>query len=192
MTWLFESPATIAVWSVILGIAAGVAWSFTGKKIFIVAIGLVIAGAAGLLIAEKMIITDREAIELKLREIADDLAHNRHARIIGHIATSNLAIQATATQELPNYTFTEVRITKIHSIEVDTAPKNRTAKVDFNIVATGTFRQGADSISDTSVPRMIKLDMIKEDDGEWRVDNYSHAPPQEFLFKVPGMDDAAP
>ncbi|ADB17531.1 hypothetical protein Psta_2866 [Pirellula staleyi DSM 6068] len=192
MTWLFDSPTTIVLWSVVLAIAAGVAWTFTGKRIFAVLTGLIVLTAAGLLIAEKVIITDREAIEIKLKEIADDLAANRQAAVVANIAASNIKLQQVAKSELPNYQFTSLRITKIHSIEIDSAPKNRTARVEFNIVAEGTFKVGDDQISGMKVPRLIKVDMLKEEDGVWRVDNYSHAAPQEFLFQVPGSEGMTP
>ena len=88
---------------------------------------------------------------------------------------------------MPNYKFTECRVTKIHSTDIDASSEPRSAKVQFNVVASGTFRQGGMELSDT-VPRWVELHLVKEQDGRWRVQDYDHRPPQQFLFGQP-LDD---
>jgi hypothetical protein len=91
---------------------------------------------------------------------------------------------------MPNYKFTECRVTKVHKTDVDAASEPRSAIVKFNIVASGTFRQGSLEWSDT-VPRWIQLHLVKEEDGRWRVQDYDHKPAQQFMFGQP-LDELDP
>ena len=182
MNRLFESPLSIAVLGFLLVAGLGMSWILSGRKELLYA--LVAAGllVAGLLVAERMITTDREAIEAKLNEIAKDVESNSVARVAKHIAASAPELKSKAQAELPNYQFTEMRVTAVHQVEVNSAADPRTAVVEFNVIGTGTFRVGSDSLTD-SIPRWVRLQMVKEKDGEWRVADYEHAPPQQMLLR---------
>jgi hypothetical protein len=101
---------------------------------------------------------------------------------VQHIATSALSLKQKAEAELPNYKFTECRVTKVHSIDVNSKATPPTAIARFNVIASGSFSYGGFEVSDSQVPRWIELQMVKEKDGRWTVEDYSHAPPQQMLF----------
>ena len=185
MIWLFESPALVALLGILLIIFMGVCWIMSGRKELLYALVACIALVAGLLVAERMITTEREAIEAKLTEIAADVQSNSVSRVLSHIHSSAPEIKAKAQAELPNYQFIEMRVTGIHLVEVNRAASPRTAVVEFNVVGSGSFKVGGDMVSETTVPRWIKLQMVKDGDGEWRVRDYDHAAPNQMLYQDP-------
>jgi|GEM_PF-463370 len=183
MTWLFDQPLTIVLLSVGLLTGLAITWISTGHKVLLYALigGAVIAVL--LLITERFVVTDREAIEATLQQMARDVASNVPAKITQHISASAPQIQAAANTEMPKYKFDSLRITKIHRIDVKADAEPRTAVVEFNIIAKGTFGSGADVLADATIPRWVELDLVKDPDGAWRVKDYRHAQPQQMLFE---------
>jgi hypothetical protein len=78
-------------------------------------------------------------------------------------------------------------VTKIHKTDVDTSVEPRSAIVEFNVYVDGKFGQGGFEVNGPAV-RWIKLHLIREADGKWRVENYEHAPPQQFMLGEPLYD----
>jgi hypothetical protein len=93
-------------------------------------------------------------------------------------------LQQRVETELPNYQFKECRITRIHQVEIDAQSEPRSAIVEFNVVATGTFQQSGMELTDT-VRRWIRLHMVREKDGRWAVQDYQHASPERMMFDQP-------
>ena len=185
--WLFDSPIYIVLVGIILAIAVGGAWTASGRKELLYALGTVVGLTVIMLIAERLIVTDREAIRSTLNEIAHDVQNNDVAKVVSHIAQGSTSLVQKAQGEMPNYDFTVCRVTKVHKIDVDANSEPRSAIVEFNVRVEGTFK--APGIEASGVyPRWVKLQLIRESDGKWRVQNYEHAPPQQFLLGEP-LDD---
>ncbi|HYM86212.1 MAG TPA: hypothetical protein VET30_05690 [Pseudoxanthomonas sp.] len=182
--WLFDQPLYIVIIGIVLGILVGGAWTASGRKELLYALGGVVGLTIVLMIIERLVITDAEAIRITLNEIARDVQNNNLKRLVGHISKANPSLVQRAEAEMPNYKFSECRVTKVHQTDVDADSEPRSAVVTFNVVASGTFRQAGLEVSDT-VPRWVQLHMVREEDGRWRVQNYKHAPPQQFLFGQP-------
>ena len=185
MSWLFEKPVFIVVLGIVIAVLVGAAWSASGRKELLYALGVIVGLVVVGLIVERAVVTDSEAIRATLVEIAHDVQSNNVQRVTRHIAASKGQLVQKAQAEMPNYRFTECRVTKIHKIDVSAANEPRTAVVEFNIVATGTFRQGSIEVADTRVPRWIRLEMVLEPDGAWRVQDYHHEAPQQMMFEKP-------
>jgi hypothetical protein len=189
MNWLFESPLTIVVIGAVLLIALGAVWSQTGRKELLYALGATVALIVVGLIVERLVITDREAIRQTLLQIAADVESNNLPSVVKHVYSGAPGLKQKVEAEMPNYRFTECRLTKIHTIDIDASQEPRSAVVEFNVSATGSFSQGGFSISDTQVPRWVRLHMVKETDGRWTVQDYQHAPPQQMMFNQPLYED---
>ena len=56
----------------------------------------------------------------------------------------------------------------------------------------GTFSQGGFELSEPHVPRWVRLHMVREKDGRWKVQDYEHAPPQQFMYSQKLDDGAGP
>jgi hypothetical protein len=182
--WLLESPYTIVAAGVALIFVIGAAWTATGRQELLYALAAAIALLFAGLLTERLIVTDRERIESTLREIARDVKNNDHRRIMGHIHSSAAAIKQKAQAELPKYHFTEFRITRINSIDVDRSADPPSAVVEVNVVGGGTFREHG--IEMDHVARWVKLHLLKEKDGRWTVAEYEHDDPQRMIMQNPG------
>jgi hypothetical protein len=185
MNWLFEQPLAIVVLGMLLTLALGAAWSASGRKELLFAMGAALALLIGALVMERMVVTDREAIDATLKQIAHDVKTNNRRALMRHIYSGAPKLKQKADAELPNYEFTECRITKIHLIDVDSLAEPRSAIVEFNIIAGGNFTYEGISFSDTNIPRWVKLHLVREKDGRWTVQEYEHAEPQRGLLNQP-------
>jgi hypothetical protein len=188
MNLFAEQPLVVLILGTVVALAAGAAWASTGKRWLLVVLGLVVLLTAGGMIAEHLIVTDREAIEATLLEIADDVESNDFERLTRHIYSGAPDLQAKAAAELPGYKFTECRITTIHTTDVDASADPRSALVEFNIVASGSFQAGGVEITDQAVRRWIRLHLVRENDGRWAVQDYEHDSPDRMLYGSPMMD----
>jgi hypothetical protein len=185
MNWLFEQPLIIVVLSMLLILGLGAAWSASGRKELLFAMGAALALLAGGVIMERMVITDREAIDATLEQIARDVQTNNRQALIRHIYSGAPKLKQKAEAELPNYEFTECRITKIFSRDIDSLAEPRSAIVEFNIVASGNFTYEGVSFSDSNIPRWVKLHLVREKDGRWTVQEYEHDTPQRGFMNPP-------
>lgn len=183
MTWLWEQPLVIVVVGVTTLAALGAAWAVSGRRALLAA-----AATAGVLLAvglvtERLVVTDREAIQQMLQQLVRDVRSNNLRAVTQHIASRAPQLRQKVTAEMPRYRFDDCRITRVHQIEIDAHARPRTARVEFNVVASGTFREGGFEISDALVPRWVCLFLVKEEDGRWTVEDYDHAPPQQMLLQ---------
>ena len=178
MTALLEPSTTFWLTLIFVGVVAALLsamWAATGRRE--PAWGA--AAAIGLLpvmfMIERLVVTDREAIEATLHEIAADVKSNNRSAVLAHIHPLSPSLRRQAQQEMPKYQFTECKVNKIHRIEVDRmAPSS--AEAEFNVFVSGTFQvQGMTASGD--FPRYVALKLSKDEDGKWRVTNYAHADP---------------
>jgi hypothetical protein len=56
--------------------------------------------------------------------------------------------------------------------------------VEFNVIASGTFKQPGFEVTDT-IPRWVKLHLLRESDGRWTVAEYEHDNPQRMILNRP-------
>src|SRR6476469_8713207 len=119
MLWLYEQPLVIVALGVALILALGAAWSATGRKELLYACGAAFVLLVAGLIVEKVVVTDREAIRTTVVQIARDVQHNDRRAVLAHIYSGSPGLRRQAEAELPKYQFTELRITRIHLIDVD-------------------------------------------------------------------------
>ena len=184
MNWLCEQPLIIVVLGVTVIFGLGAAWSATGRKELlygvVAALVLLLAGLA----TERLVITDREAIRAALHEIARDVKNNDRNAVVRHIHASAPELKQKAEGELPNYKFSECRVTKVNLIDVDSQAEPRSAIVEFNVMAAGTFRYEGLEVTDT-VPRWVQLHMLRDNAGRWAVVGYEHDSPQRMLMNSP-------
>ena len=181
MNLLLEQPLAIVIVGVVLGLVAGTAWTSTGRKGWLIGLGLVVVLTIAGLIVERLVVTDREAIEATLAEIARDVQSNDLRAVLRHVSSNNPELQQKAEAEMPNYRFDECRVTKIFQLDIDASAEPRSALVEFNVIASGSFQQGGVELADRGVPRRVLLQMVREKDGRWRVQDYAHSSPLENL-----------
>jgi uncharacterized membrane protein (Fun14 family) len=178
--WLFEQPLIIVGLGVGLILALGAAWTASGRKELLYALAAAVILLFAGLITERLVKTDKEQIRETLQEIARDVKANDHRKVMGHIHSSAASVKQQAQAELPKYKFTEFRITKIHTIDVDASAEPRSAMVELNMVGGGSFHEfGIDA---DHVPRWVQLHLLRETDGRWTVADYKHDDPQRMIM----------
>jgi hypothetical protein len=181
MSWLYEQQLIIVVIGVAVILGLGAAWSASGRRELLYAIAAAIFLLVAGLVTERLVVTDKEAIRATLLEIASDVKRNDHRAVLSHIHPTAPELKRKAQAEIPNYQFTECRVTKINVIDVDSHTEPRSAIVEFNIIASGTFKPPGFEVTDT-IPRWIKLHMLREKDGRWTVVDYDHDSPERMMF----------
>jgi len=178
MLWLYEQPLLIVALGVAVILALGAAWSASGRKELLyaccVAFVLLVIG----LIVEKLVVTDREAIRSTVLQIARDVQHNDRRAVLGHIHSGSPQVRRQAEAELPKYQFTELRITKIHLIDVDRQAEPRSAIVEFNVIGSGSERGGFEL---EHIAQWVKLHMLRETDGRWTIADFEHDSPERMI-----------
>jgi hypothetical protein len=178
MLWLYEQPLVIVALGVALILALGAAWSASGRKELLIASGLAFVLLVAGLIVEKVVVTDREAVRATVLRIARDVQNNNRQAVLSHIYSGSPQLKRQAEGELPKYHFTELRITRIHLIDVDRQAEPRSAIIEFNVIGSGSERGGVEI---EHIAQWVKLHMLREKDGRWTVADYEHDSPERMI-----------
>lgn len=182
MNWLWEQPLVIVLVGLSILVVLGAAWVLSGRRELLLAAAAAAVLLVVGLVVEWLVITDREAIQQTLRQIARDVQSNNLRAVTQHIAKRAPQLRQKVLAEMPRYRFDRCRITRVHRIEVDAQAQPRTARVEFNVVASGSFQEDGFEIHDAQVPRWVCLYLVREENGRWTVEEYEHAPPQQMLL----------
>jgi hypothetical protein len=177
-----EQPLAVVILGVVLGLGVGLAWTSTGRREWLFALGAVAVLTIAGLIVERAVVTDKEAITATLNEIARDVKSNNVRALLKHIASKATEVQQQAETEMPRYKFDECRVTRVHNIDIDVSSEPRSAIVEFNVIAAGSFSEGGFVLSGEQIYRWVKLQMVRESDGRWKVQSYEHAEPKQFMY----------
>lgn len=123
--------------------------------------------------------TDREAIRRTLDEVADALERNDFEFVYSYMHPNAEAGVQRARGELPNYTFSEARVTRVKEIQVNHTTTPNTAIAEFNVfVKVGTQGQSF------NVPRFVKIYFMKRGE-RWMVRDYEHFEPTAGFRNTP-------
>jgi hypothetical protein len=173
----------LVVLFMVAAILAGM-WTATARREPLIAAGVAIALMPLLWMVERLVVTDREAIDATLHQIAADVKSNNRAALLAHIDPAATWLRTRAEGEIANYQFTECKVNKLHGIEVNYRDQLPTAVADFNVYVSGTFKVGNEVLPPGDYFRRIELHLRQDAEGRWRVENYSHRSP------IPGRREA--
>ncbi len=181
--WILDNPynpGLLGFLGFVIGLAVFVAWIKVGKKELLYLLAAVVLIFIGLIVYERVTISDREAIEATLQRLARELQANNREAIYAAIHPASTEHLAQARSELPNYTFEECRITKIYDTKVHQDDEPKTAVVEFNVIAKGNFKHAGDVFPGT-VPRFVRLTLEQDAKGKWLVKDYYHDSPEAAI-----------
>ena len=170
MNWLFDSPFTILLGAVAIGFLLGVAWVQTGKNAFLYAVGGVALAAIGLLVMAYAVETDREKVKNLLYQIAREIERNDADAVVEHLISSQPKLAEVAKREMGTYKFTQVTITKIHSINEFPDKQPPSVVADFNVLV-GVEGGG---MGVENQPIYFKVTFWKDTDGLWKIADYQY------------------
>lgn len=177
MSILLENPFVIIVSALVVLLIVYYFWTQTRLRWILhlmVAIALV---AIGLVIIERMVVTDREAIKTTLTDLAERVEANDVDGALSYFSQSAKATRDHAAREMPGYKFTTCRIVSYQEFAPKTDTGLKTCDVTFTVfvdVEAPSFHGFKGRAG-----RTVTLKLQKEPSGAWKVLNYSHYDPRE-------------
>jgi hypothetical protein len=176
-----ESPVSVGFFGVVLVLIAFFVWMNTGSKPALY--GAVVLALLTILsvIFSINIRTDREQVEVVLTEVAQGVERNDLQRVLNYIHPNAVDGLLRAKSELPNYKFTEARITGVKSIIVDKRTTPRSAVAEFHVAVS--LSGNGNQVN--GVRRFVRCYFLHSD-GRWLVHDYEHFEPTAgFRHNVP-------
>lgn len=174
MTSFMETPLPAILIGGLTAAILGSGWLRTGKQWLLYLMIAAILLTVGAVFLERAVMTDSEQIAATLREIADLVERNEIDAAFEY-AHSGSSVRRKATGELPLYEFHEVSIRRNLEIEVFPEHIPPKATAEFNVlVVFGTRDQ---FVAESRVLRFVVVEFLKEETGEWRVNDYDHSAP---------------
>lgn len=183
MTSLFEDSLLYVVLGTITAVVLGFAWLQTGRKQLAYALAIIVFLTLAVVIVERVVVTDREAVSAVLRAAARDIERNDLRGLLQHLHSQAPQIRAQAEAEFPKYRFESVSIKPNLEITFDGPKDPNEAVAKFNVMVIGSHRD--DTIEHWRAPRYVIVTFRKER-GEWRVFAYEHHNPQQGMLKREG------
>ncbi len=166
--FLLESPVLLGVSGMLVSGTILFFWTQTGHKAALYSGGIVAAVTAVLMTISVQIETDRERIEKILNQVADALERGDYEKVYGYIHPNAAQASRRARSELPNYRFTDARVTRIKSITVNRSSTPPTALAEFHVMVAGDMNGHP-----FKLPRFIKV-YFMDRNGTWLVRDYEH------------------
>ena len=187
MTALFENPLpALLIGSLTTVILAG-GWLHTGSKWLLAAVVAAIVLTVAAVLAERLIVTDREQVTQTLFDIAKLVERNQVNEALTYAYPKTPAVRAQAAAELPLYRFSEVDIKSNLEVEVFPERTPPMATAEFNVVVVLSTRDGL--LNNRRIPRYVEVTFYKDDDGQWRVGAYNHFDPRRGFTVDPDAGD---
>lgn len=169
---LFESPILVGSIGLLLALVAIIVWTQVEdakaqKASLYSAIGLVLLTTL-LVMLSIQVETDSERIRGTLHSAASSLEENDHPAVLAAIHPDASRAVRAAEAMLSRVTFSDARVTRIKSVEIEEGvPRRAVAEiivvVSMNLEGTGRVR----------TPRFVKVFFTQQND-RWLVHNFEH------------------
>ncbi len=170
MTWWTENPVPILVFCVAAIAIIAIAFLQTGRKWCLYAGVAVVLLAASALVVDQVVITDREQIEITLRDLADLVGANDVPGVLAHIAADATRMRNDAERYLTRYQIERASIGQRIVVEIHERQQPPMATAEF----TGRIEiPEAQEMAGRSIAvRKFRLQLRKEGPGDWRCVDY--------------------
>ena len=176
MSILLENSYVIFVSGLVLLLVAYYFWTQTRLKWILYLMAAMVLVTIGLLVIERMVETDREAIKDTLTDLAKEVETNDVDGALSYFAQSAKIARDRAAREMPTYKFSTCRIMSYGEMVPKTDTALKTCDVTFTVfvdVEAPTFHGFKGRAG-----RTVTLTMQKEPSGAWKVLDYSHYDPR--------------
>lgn len=179
MTMLLESP-----WPALIigGLATAIVasgWLQTGRQVLLYAMVAMILLTVAAVAVERLVVTDRERVDMALHEIARLVEQNDVDGALQYADPAHPVVRERAVAELPRYRFQKCTIARNLEIQVDPKHIPPKATAQFNAIVKLGFADG--SWSDQTVVRFVRVTFFQDASGQWCVADYEHADPRQGL-----------
>ncbi len=171
MTWLVESPWPSLMFGIGLEIILAIALVRTGRGLILAAMVLVLALLAGMLVIERLVVTETEAVENSLDAVASSLAANDKEAVLA--AFSPLSPRRAEVQSaLSKVRINSARVAGDLEIRFNDLTNPPSATAYFTGIVDAKDRTG--QIPYEHMMRRFRVVMHKQAD-RWLIDDYSEA-----------------
>jgi hypothetical protein len=131
MSWLFEDPwPVIWITLVVEALLAAALFNTQSKAVLAGMLG-VLALAGGLLLVERLVVTETEEVEQTLHDVAEALETNDVAAVLTHLAPDAAEIRFAAQGLLPSVNITEAEVGSDLSVRINPLMNPPTATARF-------------------------------------------------------------
>ena len=166
MAWLFENPFTILGIGLAVEVVLGVLLFSTGQGRLLGAMLAVAVVTFSLVIAERLVVTDREQVASTLYGVASAAERNSVPAVVEFISPSATDLVTMARKILPTFTITEARIGRNLEIDVDSDAQPQTATAQFMIRVHAKDKKGQSPYENYF--QQLKVVLRREGD-RWRI-----------------------
>ncbi|MCH7725580.1 MAG: hypothetical protein IH991_03740 [Planctomycetes bacterium] len=174
MKMFTQEPEWIIGIGVVVVVGLVFAFLKTGAKPLVPTIGAVLALLVGLLVLERMVVTDEEELVETLNNIAHAIERGDLEAVLQHIHPSAGKVLNAARKYHKDYTFRAVAITSMREIIVNDQDPPK-AQMHFIVRLDVTLSSG-----DRPFVHGISLYLSKEND-RWLVYDYNEMPYREMM-----------
>lgn len=183
----FEQPWIIGAIGTVLTVLTFYGWTQTGNSIaFKTALGFAV-GSILIVFLNLWIVTDSEQVRTWLVNVAGELQSNQYDRVLARISPDRSERVASAADRLKTVRFTVAKITKIHSVVVDTKGTRTTAHVRMN-----AFVEAESGGMSGKIPRWVGL-TLEKNGKEWLITDFEEREAQyEFMKSSPNPEALEP
>ena len=172
--WLLENPIPILFLGVLTAAILVAALYMTGRLVFVFALfgSIIVFGV--LLMTEQLVVTDVEAVEATLDEIADVVSTNDLDAVLRHISPTATKLRTAAQNRLSQVVLSNADIIGRIDVTVDVNQPRRTAVAQFTGRVVWSDKQGL--IQEMTYIRFFVVRFRKEDD-HWLVTEFEEHDP---------------
>lgn len=183
MLWLMDSPYTILLTGAFFAGLCVFAWLQNGRREIVYGFLGVVTVTLALFGLERWWVTDKEAIQTTIYQIARDVESNDVNRMLPHFHPSARDIAEQARAEVGNYHFESISVKSNFEIKMEPHHQPPKAIVGFNAVAVLSVETMG--MKNSTIPRYIQFAMYKDSaDGKWKIAGYAHR------SAIPGQNSA--
>ena len=179
--FLFEDPVTLGVTGMAFTLVAAITWIKGGYSAALYSALAFFLLTIVLLILNLQVTTHREEVQDVISQVAAAVKRNDLEGVLKYVHASRSAALNRAKAELPNYHFSEARITGIKQIEINSETNPPSAIAEFNVAVDVT----AHNQPFTGIRRFVRCYFLRTGD-KWLVSDYEHFEPT-YGFKEPSV-----
>jgi hypothetical protein len=167
MTWLMENPAAIIAIGVVIEIALAVALLTTGRGLVLGLMLLAAVTTCGMLVLERYVITDREAVRVTLDQAAHSLTTNNADRVLNFVDPQATDLRQHVKTVLQQFDFQDASIGGDVDMQINAAANPPTATATFFAHIRARGRHGNTIGREQAIER-LRVDLHRVD-GRWLV-----------------------
>ncbi len=168
MTWLTEDPTAVIVLGAITIALLAIVFFNTGRAAVLFGMFGTILLVGLLVLAEHLIVTDRERVEMTVYDVAKSLEANDLADVQSYLAADATRLHNQAVRYMSMVELQEVHITDGPDITVNKLTTTPTAHVDLVAVPHHKLKSGASGRQ--QIPLEVKL-KLRLTDNRWLIDS---------------------